>query len=533
MRTFALLVCGASLLGCGGRPSAWDQGFVPASGTSGVAAAYGMHGSVAVVDKSLGRATMLRSPSALNLSAESFDLGRDLVSAQSSLDRNTLFLLSRGVQPQRNVGDEPPKLMVVDGGVNPSIKQTYTLNEPLDQLALDPDNEWAVVYGGSGLVVNENELLFVDLSKPGSDPSAVGFKTLRSFGQSPDRLTYTEQLTIPGVDPRRFLIVERDEDIALVDLTNPTGDEITVPLPSADNGGVATSAQVAYGQDPVEGAFIGVRLTGSTSVLLLQLTSPDGQALSVVTNLVDVGGVASTIDFVRTSLGLRLIALVGSNAVLVDPGSAITETAPMPAPFTGIRRVTSVVDPGASASDPDTVLLYGTNTTQIAYFRLDVSSDAVDRNIDASDIGVAVQDVIDVPAGDSSAGDFSDRKILQTPSKDFFVLNLTTRQTAPMKTTAGLTLNISPDGERVWAYQAGSPGFASVDFSTLHPVSLIAERNVNSVFEIDAANMARNAIALHFGDGYQGGIGATVVDVSNPSTATARFFSGFELGGIQ
>jgi hypothetical protein len=56
---------------------------------------------------------------------------------------------------------------------------------------------------------------------------------------------------------------------------------------------------------------------------------------------------------------------------------------------------------------------------------------------------------------------------------------------------------------------------------------------VSSVFDIQAANGARNAIALHFGDGYQGGIGATVVDVAAPSTATARFFSGFELGGIQ
>ncbi|HWZ93471.1 MAG TPA: hypothetical protein VNW92_31645, partial [Polyangiaceae bacterium] len=91
----------------------------------------------------------------------------------------------------------------------------------------------------------------------------------------------------------------------------------------------------------------------------------------------------------------------------------------------------------------------------------------------------------------------------------------------------------APDGQRVWAYQPGSPGFATVAFSTLHPVSLIAERSVSSVFDIQAANGARNAIALHFGDGYQGGIGATVVDVAAPSTATARFLSGLELGGLQ
>ncbi|HEX3776647.1 MAG TPA: hypothetical protein VHV51_19375 [Polyangiaceae bacterium] len=528
MKSFAWLMCGALLLGCGGRPSAWDKSFTPASGNSGVSAAYGLTGSVAVIDQGLGRATMLRSPSALNLSAESFDLGRDLANAQVSPDRQSLFLLSRGVQPQRNPGDEPPKLMIIDGGVNPSVKQTYTLDEALDQLAIDPDNQWAVVYGGSGLVVNENELLFVDLTKPSSDPTAVAPKTLRSFGQSPDRLTFTEPLAIPGSGSHRLLIVERDQDIALVDLVNPTGDEVTVPLPSADNGSMGSSAQVAYGQDDTAGVFIGVRVTGSSSVFLLQLGTPEkGEAFSVVTNEVDVGGFPSTIDFVRTSQGLRLIALVGTNAVLVDPVTAISATATMPAPFTGIRRITAALDPQAVTTDTDIALLYGSNTTQIAYFTLGGAPGALYRSIEASDIGVAVQDVIDVP-GD----EFHDRKILETPSQEFFVLDLTTRQTAPMRTTTGLTLDVSPDGERVWAYQPGSPGFATVDFAKLHPVSLVAERDVNSVFEINAANGAQNAIALHFGSGYQGGIGATVVDVSNPSTATARFFSGFEFGGI-
>jgi len=420
--------------------------------------------------------------------------------------------------------------MLIDGGSSPQLKQTYRLNDPLDSLALDPQNDWAVVYDGSGVVVNENELGFVDLHKSSADPDAVKFKTLRSFGTTPKRLTFTDSLAIPGGDPRRFLVVERDTDIALVDLTNPDGSEVTVPLPSADNGGTGSSAQVVYGQSTDAGAFIGVRVTGSSSVFVLQLGAPtqDGTAFSVVTNLVDVGGFASTIDFVNTSQGLRLLALVGQNAVLVDPVTAISKTRMLPAAFDGIRRITTAIDPSAGASDVDVALLFGSKTTQIAYFRLDISVDSSAESLEASDIGVAVQQVIDVP-GDA----FHDRKILATPGHEFYVLNLTTRQTAPMTTTTGLALNVAPDGERVWAYQAGALGFATVDFQTLHPVSLIAERPVNGVFEIDAANGARNAIALHFGEGYTGGIGATVVDVAAPSTATARFFSDFQLGGIQ
>jgi len=530
MRRIGWLMCGAIVLGCGGRPSGWDQTFTPNGGKSGLQSSYGLTGSVAVLDQALGRVTMLRSPSALNLSSVSFGLGHDLAAAQPSPDRQTLFLLSRGVQPQRNLDDEPPQLMLIDGGTSPRVEKTYKLNNPLDSLALDPQNDWAVVYNGSGVVVNQNELGFVDLHKAGTDADAVKFKTLRSFGTSPNRLTFTDPLAIPGGDSRRFLIVERDTDIALVDLANPDGSEVTVPLPSADNGGTGSSAQVVYGQAANVGAFIGVRVTGSSSVFVLQLGTPTqaGTAFSVVTNLVDVGGFASTIDFVNTSQGLRLMALVGQNAVLVDPVTAISSTRALPAPFDGIRRITSAIDPSAGTGDVDVALLYGTKTTQIAYFRLDISADSSAENLEPSNIGVAVQQVIDVP-GDA----FHDRKILATTSQKFYVLNLTTRQTAPMTTTTGLALNVSPDGERVWAYQAGAPGFATVDFDTLHPMSLIAERPVNSVFEIDAANGARNAVALHFGEGYSGGIGATVVDVSAPSTATARFFSGFELGGVQ
>jgi hypothetical protein len=378
------------------------------------------------------------------------------------------------------------------------------------------------------VVVNDNELVFVDLHKTGSE--AITPKTLRSYGTSPDRMTFTSPLTIPGLDPRRILIVERDTDLDLIDLADPSNDEVTVPLPAADNGGTGTSVQVVYGQDDQVGPVIAVRVSGSSSVFLLQLQAPAeaGQAFSVVVNLVDVGGFPATIDFVHTAQGLRLVALVGTNAVLVDPQTAITATATMPAAFTGIRRITDALDPQATAADTDIALLYSSTSTQIAYFTLGGAPGALYRSIESSDIGVAVQDVIDVPGAA-----FHDRKILETPSKDFYVLNLTTRQSAPMRTTAGLTLEVAPSGDRVWAYQPGSPGFATVDFSTLHPVTLIAERNVSSVFDIQAANGARNAVALHFGDGYHGGIGATVVDVSAPSTATARFFSGFELGGIQ
>jgi hypothetical protein len=220
--------------------------------------------------------------------------------------------------------------------------------------------------------------------------------------------------------------------------------------------------------------------------------------------------------------------LVGSNAVLVDPVTAMTQSVAMPAAFTGIRLITDDLNPDATAADGDVALLYGANITQIAYFSLGGAPGALFRSIEPYDIGVSVKDVIDVPGKD-----FFDRKILETPSNDFYVLDLTNRQSAPMKTQSGLTLELSPDGDRVWAYRSGDAGFATVDFATLHPISLQAERSVSNVFDIATASGARSAVALHLAQAQPAGIGATVLNALAPSTATARFYSGFELGGIR
>jgi hypothetical protein len=470
--------------------------------------------------------TLLSSPSWLTLAAHSINLGTDLAATRVSSDRKTLFALSRGVQPQRTPDDERPQLQLIDGDSTLKISGSYPLTEPMNQLALDPSNEWAVIFGSSGVVQNLNELVLVNLAQTG--PEALSFQTLRSFGGSPKRFTFTAPFAIPGGEPRRFLIVERDSDLALIDLAQPDRDAVTVQLPSTDKGGTASSAQLVYDADS---ASIAVRVTGTTNVFMLQLAAPaeSDQDYSVVTNLVDVGGLPSAIDFVHNSQGLRLVALVGNSAVLVDPDTATTQSVQMPAAFTGIRRITDELNPAAMAAvDGDVALLYGANISKIAYFNLSGAPGALFRSIESYEIGVSVKNVIDVP-GET----YFDRKILETPNQQFYVLDLHTRESAPMKTNGGLSLEVAPDGERVWAYNPGQPGFASIDFEKLHPVSLIAERQVSNVFDITAPDGQRTAIALHLAAYSGAGFGATVLDALAPSTANARFYSGLELGGLQ
>jgi hypothetical protein len=67
----------------------------------------------------------------------------------------------------------------------------------------------------------------------------------------------------------------------------------------------------------------------------------------------------------------------------------------------------------------------------------------------------------------------------------------------------------------------------------LHPITLIAEREVSDVFDIATSDDRRSAIALHLGVNGGPGIGATLLDALSPSTANAQFYSGLELGGIR
>ena len=89
-----------------------------------------------------------------------------------------------------------------------------------------------------------------------------------------------------------------------------------MPLPTTDKGDTASAAQVVYDADSASIA-VRDRALPACSCCSWRLRATAGQDYSVVTNLVDVGGLPAAIDFVHNAQGLRLVALVGSSAVLV------------------------------------------------------------------------------------------------------------------------------------------------------------------------------------------------------------------------
>lgn len=540
----------ASLLltavGCGDRPASWDveydRGIQPeadATEPAGQLQLRGLKSSLALLDPALNQVLMFTSPDKLQLRATRLPVGRDVASFVSSLARDRLFVLSRGVTPRYQASDEAPQLRVFDGDGPPAELANYELQDPYDKLELDPAGAWLIVHGSEGLVSNPNELILVDLGQKEA-ARALTSKTLDSYGGKPKAFVFTEPLTVGDGRKHRLLVVLREKDLAVIDLDDLRAPEITVGLPQSGSGGYDSPAGVVY-HDGIEGeagAMLAVQLENDTNVFLLTLNAPtDGDhAYSLEANLVDVGGVPSQLDFVQTRKngGLRLAALVPSRkaAKLVDPASSNVQEVALPVGFTQIRRITSEV---SESSGQDIALLYGANTNTIAFWQLGTTTGTPYRSIDAYDLGINVAQVLDVP---SEA--FADHKILSgsgsSSVRQFYVLDLAERKSFPLDALTDLTLNLSPRGEQLWAFKRGTRGFARLTLDPLQPSSLYTQEPIDFVHDMatELGEQERSALALHLlPEAGHYSVAATLFDADEPSTARTKFYAQLELWGLK
>lgn len=485
-------------------------------------------GAVVLQDNRQDRLLFLTAADPRSLVVERVSAGKNIAEMLPSRDGQQLFVLSRGVFPRLTEADEGPGLTIYDGAPETSGEgrrlRRFALDDPMENLALDPRGEWVAAYGGDSSVVNPNELVLFDLTSEDEIPTS---KTIRSFGGAPEELLFTDELAIPEGNPRRFLVVRTDRDLTLVDLADLEGREKTVKLPQDPAGDSFPPEQVVYDDgdpdDPTD-ARLAVRLGGTADVVLVELGEPaaQGQPFSIVVNIVDVGGVPSSIDFVRTDGGLRLAALVPERrrAVLVDPETTLAELVDLPEVFTNMRRMEAGV--AASPDGSDVALLWGASN-HIAFLSLGTTSATPYRSVDTAELTFAVQQVLDVPPPNEHL------KVLTGGGSDVFVLDLESRQSSPLNTQfqAG-AVRLAPDGERLWVFQRSGHLFSAVHLSDLHPQALYAEPGVSEVFDIERIGGGRAAVILHLEDGWS----ATLMDAEQPDTAKMKHHPGLDLEGL-
>src|SRR5690606_23888022 len=167
----------------------------------------------------------------------------------------------------------------------------------------------------------------------------------------------------------------------------------------------------------------------------------------------------------------------------------------------------------------DVALLWGSGSA-IAFWSLSGTSKTPYRSVSTAQLSFQVTTVQDVPPPNHH------HKLLRGASPDVFVPDHQRRQSSPLENQlAAATTNVSADGERLWVYQDGERRFSAVELPDLHPRSLFVSAGIRGVYDVERADGGRAAIMLH----RDGGLSATVMDASDPSSSKTAYFPALHL----
>ncbi len=524
--TSALLtLIAASMFGalaCNDRAEVFDQEPVASSPV------LALKNEIVIVDSSANRGVILAPHAGQDLERISLPIGHGVVGTATAADGKRAFILSAGDVPRTKEKNEKPALTIIENNAARRIE----IESPHTGIAIDPLGRYVAVFASgqaraqSTFLENPNEIVLVDLEAPGAPK--VTYRTLRSFGGSPARVTFSPVLALPTA-PRRLLVVETEQDVTLLDLDH-AGDsvqipEITVRLTSGSSTTPLVPAEVIFDDGDAAStvdARIAVRLKNDSNVVTLTLGPSEAGSpndFRPTVNLTDVGGVATDIAFVRTDAGLRLAALVPQtkSAVLVEPNAGSTVKVELPAPYAALSSITSAVP----SAEGDVVLLYSGSNASVAFWSLGHVVGQPYRSLEVVSLpGSAVSGVLDVPAPHATL------KVLQAGSS-FFVLDLVARTASPLVAYGVPSIHIAPDGNRLWAFGARTSDLAVVSFDTLAPKSLPLDHAITSVFDLEREG-GRSLVALDA----EGNYTATVIDANAPDTLLSHTYSSLLLEGL-
>jgi hypothetical protein len=224
-------------LSCGSRSPYWNT-------APGAAGSIGLNSGVALLDSANSRLVMLTAVAGDELGPlQSVPVGHNVAAEIPSPDGTSLLVLSTGDSLSGTPSAEPASLTLVAPATSATTgsafsSQRYVMQAPMPNLAVDPLGTYAVGYigasGQSTFLQNKNEIVIFDLTRAPSTTAPLNpvFRSLRSFGGTPQQLTFTPKLLMPANlaygATRRLLVVESEIDVTLLDL-----DDAFKPVPRA------------------------------------------------------------------------------------------------------------------------------------------------------------------------------------------------------------------------------------------------------------------------------------------------------------
>jgi hypothetical protein len=520
------------LTGCSARSEAYDVGVANSQAIS-------LQGQVAILDSAAERVVFLGvdgEKDKVSLTRKSVRVGKNIISASASADGKSLFVVTAGAEKLEKPDDEGPALSILD---HEGVRSRLPLGSALSGLAVDPKGKWLAVFPRNDVgafIQNPNQLILVDLLAPGQ-PRAYP-RTIRSFGGKPQRLTFTNELSLP-LERTSLLVVETEQDVTLLDLNHvPEGrPEITVRLTGGDNVTRPSPSGIAVDDgDPArnDDARIAIRLGNDKSVVVLTLGPVDKDkagpnSFAPIVNLVDVGGVATDLAFLQTDGGLRLAAIVPSRrrAILIDLASSATQPVDFPDAYKSVSIVTGQVQSAGNSdpvprpptgATPDTALLFG-GSNSVAFWQLGRTTGRPYRSLETIAIATGAEKVSAVPAPNANL------RILSSSSDSFYVLNLNDRTASPLTSRGSAGLYVSPSGKRFWAY--GGSNLALLPLDGLSPQTMPVPRQVDQLVEIQNGNV-QALVALHKNAAW----GASIVDANTPDARNLKTTYGLLLENL-
>ncbi len=537
------LVSGIFLLAC----SPADQRYAQPFRLSGPVA---LESSVAYVESSSATLFMI-DPAAATLRARRVLVGQDPLLPVRRAQHDEMMVLCRGERGQPGVPQESPSLRLVPADETKPVR-VVPLGTRFNTLSQSDDGRFVLAHSGptqgdltADLLLNPNEIAIVDMDAP--TPKAVS-RTVRSFGSVPLGVTFSGELNLPE-GPRRLAVVRSQGYVTIIDLTNPTRTEITVPLLLPDDRRVVTPTKVIFESKDKEPTIF-VLASGADDIYALRLVavpaaerSADGNDFRPVLSQLGAGrGPADMAIFGAEGQPRLLVVSAGSqDAYVIDARSSRSTRIQLEAPANRIYLFEDTSPAQPTKSLPRALLTgIGTEARVVSFLDLDQIEDLKQRNLETSRPLAA-------PATDLRLFPLRGAAVLSHQGKGIgiglSVIDLRRRSISPLgsQSLPGVVEAPAPS-DKLWI--AANPGAGGIQDSTgqtigyrvaflslgdLSGKEVRVDAPVQQILPLGRSRDMRSRVILTHPSpvGY-----LTVLDGESPDRTTARSLQGFLLDDL-
>jgi hypothetical protein len=400
-----------------------------------------------------------------------------------SPSRSALYLLTTGkVALKQDQQSEPAGLTVIRSAAQgPRIDAFYPTGSSFDQLTISADESRAIVYHGStpstddGVFRNPNELALIDL---GAAPGAANptLRTVRSFGSTPLTVSFSPEMKI-GSTTRHLALILSVNYLTLIDLSNPTKREISLPLTQLDGGQHITPQEVAYVS---EASAIFVRTDAATDLyaITLEQKSAEDEADNDFKARINQPSSGRTVrDMMVYREGSRtMILTVNAQGDLSLIDGATSEFTLLPMPFVG-----DTILP-VPADAPTLALVYNRQqpSSNLLYVELAKLMEQGDANLQQRTLQRSIHDLVPVPG---------DEQLLVVHNNNRTVVSVLDlkgkyRTDTPIEGALPLESFDFVDGDYLVGVASGMLQLGILDLRNLHPRNLRLDYAPQKVFAV-------------------------------------------------